>query len=290
MDLRGFGCECRRGLVSVVLPVYNGARYLAESIESVLRQSYADLELIIVDDGSTDASAGIARAYRNDPRVRLIQQENRKLPAALNAGFAQARGEFFTWTSADNWMRPGMLTALTQFLQKNSDAEMVYADEELIDEGGEPALGTDFCEGYQSPCGSNRLRRPRDPGALSFDQNNYIGACFLYRAWAARAVGDYCEECFGFEDYDYWLRMNALFRIAHLGSDEVLYSYRLHPDSLSAQEKHLRIAERAGYALVGDGERRRFFADSFDITLQGRHPWFPLLAQCTAEPGITCSS
>jgi len=97
---------------------------------------------------------------------------------------------------------------------------MVYADEELIDERGRPALNSDFCKIYQSPQGSNFLRRPRDAGELNFIQNNFIEAAFSTVMDSARR-SDYSEQCFGFEDYDYWMRMNALFRIAHLGEPDI---------------------------------------------------------------------
>jgi glycosyltransferase involved in cell wall biosynthesis len=285
MQYDGFGVPCRRGLISVVLPVYNGAPFIAASIESVLDQTYTDFELIVVDDGSTDDTPSILQRYFTDPRVRVIRQPNRKLPSALNAGFAEARGEFSTWTSADNLMHPDMLAELSEFLGSNPDAEMVYADYELIDGDGHPALETDFCRDYQTPEGANVLHLPYDPGELSFIQNNYIGGCFLYRTWAARAVGEYSTDCFGFEDYDFWLRMNALFRIAHLGRRETLYTYRLHSASLTARERELQVAERARYYLPLEEERRRFFAGSFDVTLAGSHPWFRILAHAYRRAG-----
>jgi glycosyltransferase involved in cell wall biosynthesis len=285
MQYGGFGTPCRRGLISVVLPVYNGAAFLAASIDSVLAQTYPDFELIVVDDGSTDDTPAILRNYESHPRVRIVRQPNRKLPAALNAGFAEARGEFSTWTSADNLMQPEMLAELSQFLNGNPDAEMVYADYELIDGDGRSALDTDFCRPYQAPAGSNVLHLPYDPGELSFVQNNYIGGCFLYRTWAARVVGEYSTGCFGFEDYDFWLRMNALFRIAHLGRREILYSYRLHSGSLTARDEELQVAQRARYYLPLEEERRRFFAGSFDVTFTGSHPWFPILAHAYRRAG-----
>ena len=277
--------ELSDGLVSVVLPVYNGAEYLAESIEGVLSQDYDRWELIIVDDGSTDGTPGILRRYETDRRVRMIRQENRKLPEALNAGFAAARGEFFTWTSADNAMRPGMLSALVGFLQANPSAEMVYANEELIDESGCAALDRDFCRIYQHPPGGSVLWRPYDPGELNFIQNNLIGGCFLYRGWAARILDSYTPACFGYEDYDYWLRMNALFRITHLGNDEPFYRYRLHEASLTARERELRIAEHAGYFFAAEGERQTFFEDGFDVTFNGEHPWFAHLSRAYRRAG-----
>ena len=281
----GVSVDCVPDLVSAVLPVHNGARFVAEAVESVLQQSYANFELIVVDDGSTDETPAILDRYTGNSKVRVTRQTNRRLPAALNAGFAQARGEFFTWISADNRMHPRMLDELAGFLCSQRDVEMVYADEELIDERGAAAMGSDFCREYQSPPGSNILRRPRDPGELNFIQNNFIGGCFLYRAWAARVLGEYSESCFGFEDYDYWMRMNALFRIAHLAKSSVLYSYRLHPGSLTARDKELRIADRARYFTSVEAERRRFFAEGFDVTLAGEHPWFASLARAYRRSG-----
>ena len=279
MDFGGLSTPCEPGLVSVVLPVYNGEAFVAEAIEGALAQSYDDFELIVVDDGSTDRTPEILARYSEHPKVRLLHQENRKLPAALNTGFAAARGEFFTWISDDNRMHPNMLAELVGFLKSHGDVEMVYADEQLIDEHGAPALNSDFCKIYQSPEGSNILRRPRDSGELNFIQNNFIGGCFLYRSWTARLVGDYTEQYFGFEDYDYWMRMNALFRIAHLGKPDILHSYRLHPHSLTAREKELRISDRARYFTAVEAERRKFFTDTFDIRFTGTHPWFDALEQ-----------
>jgi glycosyltransferase involved in cell wall biosynthesis len=285
MDFGGLSTNCEPGLVSVVLPVYNGAAFVAEAIASALAQSHTRFELIIVDDGSTDGTPAIIARYSDHPRVRLLRQENRKLPGALNTGFAAARGEFFTWISHDNRMHPDMLAELVAFLQSHADVEMVYADEQLIDEHGAPSLNSDFCKIYQSPEASNVLHRPRDPGELNLIQNNFIGGCFLYRSWTAHLVGDYSEDCFGFEDYDYWMRMNALFRIAHLGKPDILHSYRLHRHSLTAREKELRISDRARYFTSVEAERRKFFTDGFDIQFTGTHPWFASLAQAYRRSG-----
>jgi glycosyltransferase involved in cell wall biosynthesis len=120
---------------------------------------------------------------------------------------------------------------------------------------------------------------------LNFIQNNFIGGCFLYRSWTARLVGGYSERYFGFEDYDYWMRMNALFRIAHLGKPDILHSYRLHPHSLTAREKELRISDRARYFTAVEAERRKFFTDEFDIRFTGAHPWFGALAHAYRRSG-----
>src|SRR5262249_57420234 len=115
------------GLVSVVLPVYNQADMLGDSIESVLGQTYQSLELIVIDDGSTDGVEEALRRYAGHPRVRVLRQANQKLPRALSNGFSFARGEFWTWTSADNLMHPEQLARLVAFLGAHPGTAMVYA-------------------------------------------------------------------------------------------------------------------------------------------------------------------
>ncbi len=284
MDFTSISCGTP-GLVSVVLPVYNGQRYIRDSIRSVLAQTYQNLELIVVDDGSTDQTPQIVESFAGDPRVRIIHQANQKLPSALTNGFCAATGEFYTWTSDDNVMMPNQLTELVHFLSNRPEVEFVYADEEIIDEEGRPAFNSDFCPGYQTPVGSNLICWPRDTGELNFVQNNYIGGCFLYRAWAGQIVGGYDPACFGFEDYEYWMRMNALFRISHLGARVPLYQYRLHGSSLSAREKQLRIIDRVREFMTVEEARRHFFVDNFDITFVGLHNWFGELGKLYREYG-----
>lgn len=281
----GAGCMAAPPLVSVVLPVYNGEKYIAASIDSVLKQSYRNFELIVVDDGSADGTPEILKRYLTEQRVRIVRQNNQKLPAALSRGCRQARGELLTWTSADNLLKPECLETLAGFLIDRPDVEMVYANEEIIDHDGNLLTGSDFRPGYQVPPGSANIHWPQDPGELIFIQNNYVGACFMYRGWVGRVLGDYAHYCFGYEDYEYWMRMDALFRIAHLGKPDVLYSYRLHQESLTARERELRITDRVRDFMPVEAARHRLYLDRCDITLQGRHPWFSRLEGLFRENG-----
>ena len=120
--------------VSMVLPVHNGARWLADAIASVLAQDFRDFELILVDDASRDASPAImADAAAGDPRVTYLRlDKNVGLPAALNHGFSAARGEMHSWTSDDNLLRPQMLSRLVATLDAQPEADIVHADFALI--------------------------------------------------------------------------------------------------------------------------------------------------------------
>ena len=114
-------------LVSIILPTYNGKRFLRESIESVINQTYKDWELIVVNDCSTDNTLQIIEEYaQKDNRIKYITNEiNSKLPQSLNNGFKLAKGEYYTWTSDDNKYYPTAIEEMVQFLDINNDVDLV---------------------------------------------------------------------------------------------------------------------------------------------------------------------
>ncbi|GAB5480152.1 MAG: hypothetical protein Marn2KO_36190 [Marinobacter nauticus] len=203
-------------LVSIVLPVYNGADYLDQSIDSIRKQDLEDLELIIINDCSTDNSAEIARAHAaEDPRIQVHDNpENLRLPKSLNEGFKRAKGSYWSWTSHDNLYRPDALRRLTETLAADKDAVLVASDYSLIDDKGTV----------------KRLRKLSPIETMI--AGNAVGACFLYRADIAQKVGGYATDLFLAEDYEYWLRLGLEGKILYLSED--LYMYRHHGDSLTS--------------------------------------------------------
>lgn len=211
-------------LVSIVLPVYNGEKYLEESIKSIIAQTYCDWELIVVDDGSTDNSSSIAQKYANcDKRIHYFKNEkNLKLPRSLNKGFSLSKGEYLTWTSDDNRYLPDALEEMVNALEQN-DVEFVFADCDIIDENGK------VIEVFKIP------QDFRD----SIHVVNHIGACFLYTRKVYNAVGEYNPNKFLVEDYDYWLRIITEFPYTNI--DKILYQYRFHSGALTSTEKNEKI-------------------------------------------------
>ncbi len=201
--------------VSVVLPVYNGERYIRQSIMSVLGQTYSDFELIIVDDCSADATAEIATDFaRLDSRVIYIRNEiNKKLPGSLNVGFGVASGDFYTWTSDDNLLKPNFLECMIDKLKEG--VHFVYSDYDIIDEAGQ-------VQEVKSVELSDLL--------MSF---NVVGASFMYTRDVANTIGRYDETLFLLEDYDYWVRVRESFSMQRLNIS--LYQYRVHKEALSSR-------------------------------------------------------
>lgn len=244
--------------VSMVMPVHNGARWLSEAIDSILAQDYADFELILVDDASRDASPAImAEAAQRDSRVRLLRLDtNVGLPAALNRGFAAARGDLHSWTSDDNLLRPQMLGRLVATLDAHTEADVVYADFTLIDEAG-----TDLGRSRVGPI--DRLI-----------YGNNVGACFMYRARVTEALGGYDTQLFGVEDYDFWLRAAQRFTFVALHED--LYIYRKHGGSLTSQRTEqiqaltAQIVERALPDVLPPRNRSEIL---LGLALRSRRRW-----------------
>ena len=211
--------------ISVVLPVYNGESYLKASIESVLTQTYKNFELIIVDDCSTDSTASIAKKYAAiHSNVLYIKNEvNLKLPEALNKGFSQASGEYWTWTSCDNLYLPNAFQELLTVHEEDKEVGLVYAAMKNINNNDEVICTIEA----------------GDPQDLIL--RNVVGACFLYKASIAKSIGMYNKQAFLCEDYEYWLRLSCVASLKPI--KECLYLYRFHPDSLSSKNEK-RIIEK----------------------------------------------
>jgi len=206
-------------LVSIVLPTYNGSRYLAQSIESCLSQTYRDIELIIVNDCSTDETSMIAENFAlKDNRVLIINNKiNQRLPRSLNIGFAASKGEFLTWTSDDNCYQKNAIEIMINLLRNKPEVGLVYADMWLVDDTGD-------IQGYNRNILFN--------GAVSdLPIYNAVGACFMYRRSVSKVVGEYNAEKELVEDWDYWFRIWLRFQIKHIPHG--IYFYRKHIESLT---------------------------------------------------------
>ena len=251
-------------LVSIVLPIYNQADLAAESIKSVLSQTYSNWELIIIDDGSTDNLDSVVAPFLTDKRIYYLKQPNQRLPKALSNGFRFARGDFMTWTSADNRMHPQMLARLVSFLIQNPGSAMVYADYMTIDEQGNSFGDSLFRPHNKKFPGSPELYLPHSTRLLNLVKDNFIGACFMYRRSTKQLIGDYDPQL-GVEDYDYWMRINSMMRISHLGTHELLYSYMIHNNSLSARAAELKIDEKGLKLMEYEKQRCIFYYSPFEI-------------------------
>ncbi|MDT0643046.1 glycosyltransferase [Zunongwangia sp. F363] len=229
--------EFRKDLVSIILPVFNGERFLAQSIQSCLAQTHKNFELIIVNDCSTDQSLKIAENFKsNDARISIISnKKNKKLPSSLNIGHEIALGNFITWTSDDNFFEEHAIEMLLKTIQQ-TEADIVYSNFNIIEESG-------------------KFRKKIDlENASSLLFGNSVGASFLYKKEVFIRNGGYDQDLKGVEDYDFWLSATLHSRFVHL--EDILYNYRSHGKSLSSQ---LREA---------GSEENKLFADNLQKSYQ----------------------
>jgi glycosyltransferase involved in cell wall biosynthesis len=201
--------------ISIIMPTYNGEKYLRKAIDTSLSQTYKNIELVIVNDGSKDQTAEIIKSY-SDERIKYIKHEvNSGLPKALNTGFNNASGEYLTWTSDDNFYAPEAIEVLSNFLVDHPEIDFVYSNYYLIDEN-------DVVSGIKEVEPTDILK-----------YRNCIGPCFMYKKRVFETVGDFNPDVFLAEDYEYWLRVYKRFKMQSI--PQALYYYRYHSNSLTAK-------------------------------------------------------
>jgi len=206
--------------VSVVLSVRNGGNDLPEALGTILNQSFADFELIAIDNGSTDETGAYLDSIP-DPRVRVYHQEDKGLAAALNRGISQARGRYIARQDHDDWALPTRIAQQVAFLDANPDYALVGTRAEIW-VGDEP---------------SGRFHdHPTEDDILRFDllsNNPFVHSSVMMRKTALDHVGGYATDPARHppEDYELWSRIARYYRVANL--PERLTVYREVPSSMS---------------------------------------------------------
>jgi hypothetical protein len=239
------------------MPVYNGAEYVAEAIESVLAQTYTNMEIVVVEDGSTDDGATRRVIERFGDRVKYIHQENMGVAGALNTGVANMTGEFFTWLSHDDLFLPGKIAAQVAFYQAIGREDVVlYSDYSIIDEGGQELFEVRFDKEYYATNPAVGLL------------NGSINGCTVFVPRTAfDRIGLFDLKMRHTQDYDLWKRMGAMYSFVHL--PKVLVRTRTHPKQDSRQPAAVAEGEALWIDIVESkseveqalamGSSRRYF-------------------------------
>lgn len=200
--------------VSVVIPCYNGERYLRQAIESCLSQTLAEFEVIVVDDASPQGDAAIADEYaRADPRVRVLRHPaNRGVSEAFNTGFAAATGDYLTRLAQDDLFAPDAFAVMVaKFEGGPPGVGLVYCDMVMIDDAGKVLCERHACE---AP-------------ARALLPANRLGNCVMWRRTVWEKVGPFRKAFDYSEDYDFYLRVLSEFRIDKCG-DAAPFRFRWH--------------------------------------------------------------
>ena len=206
--------------VSVIVPCYDTERYLGEALESACEQSPPPLEVIVIDDGSTDSSAAIAGRF--GPPVRCYRQPHRGISAARNAGLAVARGALIAFLDADDMWTPGSLACRLELLAGDAAAECAAG---LVEQFISPELPDDVRRTLACPPGVSRGR--------------VTGALLMRRAAVAR-VGDFDESIQVGETVDWAIRAEAVGVVTRT-VEQVVLRRRIHGNNSGARNLHLRV-------------------------------------------------
>jgi len=206
--------------VSILLPVYNGAAYLRETLESLLQQTYHDFELIIIDDGSRDESAEIIQSM-DDKRIRFYRQDNHGLAATLNRAIELSRGEYLARQDQDDVSLPQRLEKQLNYLISHPRCGLVGTWAKIVS-------GTEITERTHKHAAENYC--------LKFDllfDNPFVHSSVMLRKAAVEAVGMYSTDSSRQppEDYELWSRLSRTWEVANI--PEILHVYREIPTSMS---------------------------------------------------------
>ena len=206
--------------VSVIIPVYNGEKFVGQAIESVLHQTYTDWELIIVDDGSEDNTKGIMRCY-SDPKIQYFYQENQGLSGARNTGIDYASGKYIALLDADDEWEPTFLEVSAGYLNQNPETAAVYSGFQYIDSEGNP-IGTPVCKVVTSDHFHDEI----------IASGNWLSACsVVVRRSIYREIGGFDGNLKALEDTDMWLQISKDYCID--GIPQVLTRYRRLASNMS---------------------------------------------------------
>lgn len=224
----------RKPLVSVIMPVRNAEAYVAEAVSSILKQSWQNLELIIVDDGSTDTSCDVISGF-SDPRIRLLKNESNKgIAASTNIAIDECKGEYIALMDADDISLPKRLEAQLIFLENNRDIMILGTSSQVIDREGRIIGRSVTIPGS-----------PKHYQAKLLLQNLEFcnSSAMIRKSFIEKNNLSYHEDHLGMQDYRFFMEASKLGSISCLA--DVHHRYRLHDDQISGRSRRSNPAERA---------------------------------------------
>ncbi|MFK7803651.1 MAG: glycosyltransferase [Anaerolineae bacterium] len=213
--------------VDIIIPAYNQGHYLQSSVESALAQTWENIEVIIIDDGSTDNTAEVGQSFA-DPRVTYIYQENGGLSAARNTGLHHATGEFISFLDSDDLFLPQKIEALLNKLQANPEAGLAAGPALLIDENGQE-IGKTYGNGI-----------PDLDEEWLFGNRVHVGSILVKAEWLNQ-VEPFDESLRACEDWDMWMRL-AIVGCKMVWSPDPVSKYRIHGQQMTKEAVRMKTA------------------------------------------------
>ena len=200
--------------ISIIIPVYNGEKYIREAVDSALNQTYKDFEIIVIDDGSKDSTPNILETYGS--KIKWKSQENKGQASAINEGIKMAKGEYIAYLDADDVCLPERFENQVKYLDEHSNVGLVYSDSYQINENGK----------------IQRIMKSRPHDNFVLLQNNYIPRiAVMHKRECLNGVGLFDESITGSDDWDMWIKISEKFKMGYIGKP--LVKYRVHKENIS---------------------------------------------------------
>ncbi|MDI6883463.1 MAG: glycosyltransferase [Patescibacteria group bacterium] len=228
-------------LVSIVIPTYNKAKHIKKAIGGVLSQTYQNLEVIVIDDGSTDNTQEVVKSF-NDPRIIYIWQENKGPAAARNTGIKKTQGKYIAFLDSDDFWLKEKLEKQVRFLEENPEVGLLGSGCYQLDEKGE-VIGEKIF-----PAENKVLQK------ILIKYNPFIQSSVILRKEVFDRMGKYDENFLQSEDYELWLRIAKSHKIANLS--EPLVKKRYYKESLlpGKDKEQLSFALKAKEKAILSGQ------------------------------------
>lgn len=224
--------------VSVIMPVYNMEKYIKNSVQSVLNQSYKDFELIVVDDGSSDSSITICRSM-NDPRIRIIRQKNRGLAGARNTGISYSKGEYLAFLDSDDLWSKDKLAWHVRHLDNKSRVGVSFSFSLLIDEQGKSMGLVQSSKTRNIGFKDIICRNPIGNGSAPVIRKSVLEKVSYKRYYKGIPETQYFDADFKqSEDIEFWVRIAIYSDLKFEGINRYLTYYRINASGLSANLKN----------------------------------------------------
>lgn len=213
--------------ITVYIPTHNYGRYIRKSIDSVLKQTTEDWELIIINDGSTDNTSDILKGYLNHPKIRIVEQVNKGLSVTNNIALRLSNAKYFMRLDADDYLDENALLVMSNILDTKPEVGLVYPDYYVIDEEDEIL---------------EAVRREKIGNEVQLLDLPAHGACTMLRKECLLELGGYAEEFDCQDGYELWLKFLRSFKPYNVNIP--LFYYRQHSESLTKDQK--KILETRG--------------------------------------------
>jgi glycosyltransferase involved in cell wall biosynthesis len=245
-------------LISVVMSVYNGEKYLREAVDSIINQTFTDFEFIIINDGSTDDTRAILESYTDD-RIVLLHQENIGLTKSLNKGLVLAKGKYFARQDADDISHPARFEKQVAYLEENPDCLVLGTWMDVIDEKGLKYNVFKYPVDFQEILEAMKTYDPIGHGTIMARTNILL------------ENNGYNEKFYYAQDYDFWMRLSEVGELRNLPDE--LYSLRFWPGSISVskgyvQEAFVNVARQDALSRQSHVKKEPFVGHLFEVNTE----------------------